>query len=454
MFGLLQRRTCSTDAASRNDYRLHYCGTCKTMGALYGQPSRMLLNFDAVFFAELLTNLSRQQAATWHESYQQQNCFALPTEEASMPASLRYAATANVLLAELKNDDNLRDGGGILWKGAKWILSDAYQKAAAAMRGFGLNTELLWQEIELQNTLEHADNSAILDIQTYAAPTKKMTALVFAQAAKTIENEDLYQPLYEVGNALGELVYFLDALEDLQKDAKNNTFNAFLAFYKTKKLNAEQLLAASQAVKIAELRLAKALEQLPLSSEVKEEMIARLSANLVLRTHQVAPTAATSEQVAGMNTTPQHITAGETLKVAMYSLVVLLLPQVSSSIGNGSKHNWSLAAMTAAIWAAIWAGKKAKQTCSTHQATMPNTGADCCDSGGSAGQGCCAACLSACIAACCESICHATCDVCTQTMCGWCRGRNDSNWTAFWIVLFCLALLAGVAYLILKLGVA
>ena len=77
MFGLLQRRTCSTDAATKNDYRLHYCGTCKTMGAMYGQRSRMLLNFDAVFFAELLTNLSAQNTATWHESYQQQNCFAL-----------------------------------------------------------------------------------------------------------------------------------------------------------------------------------------------------------------------------------------------------------------------------------------------------------------------------------------------------------------------------------------
>jgi hypothetical protein len=153
-----------------------------------------------------------------------------------------------------------------------------------------------------------------------------------------------------------------------------------------------------------------------------------------------------------MNTIPQSITFSERLKVGMYSLVVLLLPQVSSSIGNGSKHNWSLAAMATAVWAAVWAGKKAKQTCSTHQANMP-TGADCCDSGGGS-QGCCTACFSACAAACCESMCHATCDICTQTMCGWCKGRDDSSWTALWIVLFCLVLLGGVIYLILKLGVA
>ena len=461
MFGLLQRRTCSTDAATKNDYRLHYCGTCKTMGALYGQRSRMLLNFDAVFFAELLTNLSAQNTATWHESYQQQNCFALPTDEATMPAPLRYAASANVLLAELKNDDNLRDNGGVLWRGAKWILSDSYQKASATMQNFGLDIDALWQQIELQNELEKNHTTAAKSLQDYAAPTKKMTALVFAQAAKAIENEHLYANLYEVGSALGELVYFLDALEDLGKDAKNSTFNALLAFYQTKKLNAEQLVAASQTVKIAELRLAQALENLPLSLAVKEEMTARLSANLVLRTHKVVPTAASSETVTALqhagHAISQATTFGESLKVAMYSMVVILLPQVSSAIGVGNKHNWSLAAMATAMWAAIWAGKKAKQTCTTHSNTLQNS--DCCDGGcgngcgNSGGENCCAACLSACVAACCESICHAGCDMCTQTMCGWCKGKDDSALTTLLIVLFCLALLVGVAYLIIKLGI-
>ncbi len=453
MFGLLQRRTCSTDAAARNDYRLHYCGTCKTMGALYGQPSRMLLNFDAVFFAELLTNLSAQNTANWNIAYQTQNCFALPTDPTEMPASLRYAAAANVLLAELKNDDNLRDGGGLLWRGAKWVLSEAYQKASKTMQDFGLNIDAVWQEIEAQNRLENDKTSKIERVEDFAVPTKKMTALVFAQAAKNIDKPKLFNPLFEVGSALGELVYFLDALEDLENDAKNNTFNAFLAFYQTKKLNAEQLYLASEIVKNAELNLAKALENLPLSSETKTEMVARLSANLLLRTHKIVPTAASNAQVASVQTQPQTTSFGESMKVATYSMIVLFLPQVSGAIGNGNKHNWSMAAMAAAVWAAIWAGKKAKQTCETN-------GADCCDSngcgngGGNGADGCCTACLSACVAACCQSICNATCSICTETACSSCRSRNDSSWTAFWVVIFCLVVLVGVAYLIIKLGVA
>jgi len=43
MFGLM-----------RHAPRLPYCGTCKTMGALYGQRSRVFLSHDVVFLAELL----------------------------------------------------------------------------------------------------------------------------------------------------------------------------------------------------------------------------------------------------------------------------------------------------------------------------------------------------------------------------------------------------------------
>ncbi len=43
MFGLMKRPP-----------REPYCGTCKTMGERYGQKTRLLLNHDTVFLAELL----------------------------------------------------------------------------------------------------------------------------------------------------------------------------------------------------------------------------------------------------------------------------------------------------------------------------------------------------------------------------------------------------------------
>lgn len=58
MFGLMQAKMCGMSAAEKNFRRLHYCGTCKTIGTLYGQKARLLLNLDVVFLAELLDALA------------------------------------------------------------------------------------------------------------------------------------------------------------------------------------------------------------------------------------------------------------------------------------------------------------------------------------------------------------------------------------------------------------
>ena len=44
MFGLMRPRTC----AGKQEHRLYYCGACKTLGSVYGQKSRMLLNHDTI----------------------------------------------------------------------------------------------------------------------------------------------------------------------------------------------------------------------------------------------------------------------------------------------------------------------------------------------------------------------------------------------------------------------
>ncbi|MFT7604623.1 MAG: hypothetical protein ACI8VT_002208, partial [Saprospiraceae bacterium] len=112
MFGLMRPEKSCSDKTS-DDYRyhrMHYCGTCKTLGQAYGQRARTLLNFDTVFFAEILSHLSKENLADWQHSYQAINqCFKMPSQEEALPISLKYAAATNVLLGELKLDDNSKD---------------------------------------------------------------------------------------------------------------------------------------------------------------------------------------------------------------------------------------------------------------------------------------------------------------------------------------------------------
>src|SRR5262249_57426998 len=123
MFGLMKAKTCSATAEARLRRRMHYCGTCKTIGRLYGQEARLLLNNDTVFLAELLTALSGQDRdlSGWAARYRSYNCMSIPQEE--MPVALRLAAAATMVMSEFKIADHLADNQGRRWKLARRVYS-------------------------------------------------------------------------------------------------------------------------------------------------------------------------------------------------------------------------------------------------------------------------------------------------------------------------------------------
>ena len=114
MYGLMRARHCGQSVEQNERHRFHYCGTCKTIGRLYGQRSRLLLNHDTVFLAELLTLLSPDSAQeNAGRAYQSYNCLSLPKSENEMPRALRLAAAANILLVEFKVADRIKDAARI-----------------------------------------------------------------------------------------------------------------------------------------------------------------------------------------------------------------------------------------------------------------------------------------------------------------------------------------------------
>src|SRR5437899_3959040 len=127
MFGLMRAQKCGMSADEKHFRRLNYCGTCKTIGSLYSAKSRLLLNHDTVFLAEILSSLSRENTAEWQRSYQSFNCLSLPKD--SIPASLAWAAAANVVLTEFKIADHVADGEGFHYRVARRVYSKDFQKA-------------------------------------------------------------------------------------------------------------------------------------------------------------------------------------------------------------------------------------------------------------------------------------------------------------------------------------
>ena len=114
----MRAKKCGMTDEEKHFRRLNYCGTCKTIGSLYGQTSRLLLNHDTVFLAEILSALSGETLSDWQKSYQSFNCLSMPKGE--MPVSLQFAATTNVILTEFKLADHIADEGKRRYRLARW----------------------------------------------------------------------------------------------------------------------------------------------------------------------------------------------------------------------------------------------------------------------------------------------------------------------------------------------
>jgi hypothetical protein len=198
MFGLMKRAG-----------RLTYCGSCKTLGAMYGQRSRLLLNHDMVFLAELL--MDEPQWTPAHRSF---NCMAMPKAH---PPALQYSATAAVVLAHFQINDQIADSRGWRWRAIRRFFSAAYRKAASRLRTGGFPLDEMTDLLASQGERE----ARAVSLQDVAEPTARATEMIFSHGAAELGS---------IGRRFGYLIYVLDAWEDRVRDKKSGDFNAFLMF--------------------------------------------------------------------------------------------------------------------------------------------------------------------------------------------------------------------------------
>ncbi len=274
---------CNKQDAAREQYRMHYCGTCKAIGKRYGQTARIALNYDTVFLAELLTTLSKEDTSNWPESFQSFLCITPSSwDTGAIPFPLQYAASANVLLLALKTDDNLKDSAAPVWRMVqRWFNAD-FRKAEKDMLQFGVNMDEIWQWIALQQHREHAaiiPDDPTEALRYFAEPTARITASIFSQGARAIGEDP--EKLYQFGYQMGELIYLLDALEDVAQDARKKQFNAVQRAYSyvdktVKKSIADHIHGLTQKIKIT-------INQLPIPEVQKTDYRQRFSTNVMVR---------------------------------------------------------------------------------------------------------------------------------------------------------------------------
>ncbi len=298
MYGLMRAGICSRHRERAYRRRLHYCGTCKTMGRLYGQKSRFLLNNDTVFLAELLSALSPEGAPVpdWDRSFQSYNCFSLPAGSEEMPLALQVAATATLVMSEFKVADQLDDGGSGKWKLAQRVYSQSFCDASRQMREWGFPLSEMWERYQTQRPREDEVRSAaespgvIQAIEYVAEPTATVTGWTFQRGAGVVgADAGTQQAMFNLGSAFGKLVYTLDALDDYRKDLERGEFNALQAAFQLPAAPASLVLPESSRAtteaylwEVASDALA-AIRALPLPEAQTALFTSRLKTNLARR---------------------------------------------------------------------------------------------------------------------------------------------------------------------------
>jgi hypothetical protein len=284
MFGLMRVKKCGMSDEEKHFRRLHYCGTCKTIGSLYGQKARFLLNHDTVFLAEILTGLSGENLRNWQSAYQSYNCLNLPHSE--MPLPLEFAATANIILAEFKLADKITDEKSRAGKIAQKAFSNSFLAARRKLEARRFPFEKVRKILSEQETIEadslKSNESSDEILNRLSRPTAATTAIFFGEGVKLIGKNELENTASEIGFRFGKLIYLLDAFEDYEKDFRRKQFNAIRAAFQSdeEKIPSEIKRKIVSLLQELESEIAGRIYKLPVAETQKTLFAARLKQNL------------------------------------------------------------------------------------------------------------------------------------------------------------------------------
>ena len=220
MFGYVLPCQAELKVCQWQAYRAYYCGLCKQLKRSHGLASRFLLNYDLVFLALVADGLAAEEPPVCAE-----RCIANPVQKRPVcgaSGGLALAADALVLTAYYKMADDAHDE-----RGAKRLAARALQAAFARARRkaaarFPAMDEVLAAQTQAQSALEER---GCADADEAADPTARMTAALFCEAARTDAQRRVLERL---GLFMGKILYYLDAAEDYDDDARSGAYNVFI----------------------------------------------------------------------------------------------------------------------------------------------------------------------------------------------------------------------------------
>ncbi len=221
MFGYI--RPCKPELKVREfeTFQAVYCGLCKELSHVYGPFASLTLSYDFTFIATISLGLSEQECG-----FKRCACAANPFRKKPclLPCGdLTYCASAAMLMIYYKLRDDIQDSGLLKGLGYRMLLPFAAHARKKAARLFPEADAVMAEFIRRQGQVEREGCSSL---DQAADPTANALALLCQRLSDRPAQQTV---LHRFGYLLGRYVYFADALDDLEEDARKGGYNPFLA---------------------------------------------------------------------------------------------------------------------------------------------------------------------------------------------------------------------------------
>lgn len=217
MFGYVLANKSELKMREFYKYKAYYCGLCKILRDKYGFLGQATLTYDMTFLVILLTSLSESETIR-----EEQRCIVHPLKKQKMLYNeiTEYAADMNIILTYYKLLDDWKDER----KRISYTGLCAYQRTFLKLKEkYPKKCEVIRRCIGLLRQCEERGEE---NIDVVAGYFGKLMSELFAY------KEDVWEKtLRKMGFYLGKFIYILDAYDDVDKDIKNDSYNALIPMY-------------------------------------------------------------------------------------------------------------------------------------------------------------------------------------------------------------------------------
>ncbi len=228
MFGIIRPCRHRLSEGMATSWMAHLCGLCLALRDGHGQFARVATNYDGLIIS-LLVEAQSPPAADARRTAGPCPLRGMRTAPVATGEGARLAAAVSLVLASAKVRDHVDDGDGAFGRRpvalAARTVARRWDRAGARTGGrLGFDTALLLDAVGRQSAAEAAAGPGT-SVLAVTEPTETATAAAFAHTAVLAGRPANKAPLEEAGRLFGRLAHLLDAVEDLDRDARTGSWN-------------------------------------------------------------------------------------------------------------------------------------------------------------------------------------------------------------------------------------